>query len=1010
MGSFNKYVFSTSTNSWTVTDKNGTVYTFGSTAASRLDNPGNSNQIYQWMLDKVTDANSNYIKYTYYKDSGEIYPNQVIYTGNGTTDGPFEVDFLRTSRSDAATSSQPGFLIHSNYLINEVDVKVSGTWVRKYLLGYTTGDNQTRSLLNSITEEGQDDSGGTITWPPVAFSYQSSSPGWTATSTWNPPVSFVDYQATNGDVGVRATDVNDDGLPDILQGFTNSANQQTVGAWINTGSGWVASSTWNPPTSFNNRQMFSQTGDIGVRIVDVNGDGLPDIIQSYTNSDGSLGTSTAWINTGAGWITSSSWNPPAYFANYNVAIGGDVGTRLMDVNGDGLPDIVQSYRNGDGSVTSNAVYLNTGNGWVATTTWSVPVYFADYSTQTAGDVGVRVADINGDGLLDIIQGFTNAAGTQTLAAWINNGHGWVQDNSYAPPTSFVNYQLTSGDMGVRIVDVNGDGLPDIIQSIRFAGGSSSTAVWINTGHGWTSTSSWNLPLYITDYQQYGDSGVRDADVDGNNMDDFVQSITFPPGAGSLSAAYANNSKKVDLLTRITNTTGGKMTYTYKQSPLYTSGSSQLNSHLPIVLDTVNAVTSDDGLGTMSTTTYAYAGGALYYATPFDHKLAGFNKVTATDNAGNYTNTYYHTGNGTDSAHGEYQDSKAKIGESYRTENYDPSNNLYAKQITRWGQIALGNNRFFVAASSTLSAQYDGSANHRDKAQSYTYDPTYGNLVQKTNYGEVSGNDDGTFTDIGTDLASTSITYAANAGAYIVGLPADELTQDQSSNKVRETRHYYDGLSLGSVNIGNETKTESWITGSTYASTAKVYDGTYGLVTQYRDADGNLTTNTYDPNNLYVATSTNALNQATGYTYDYVTGKVKNTFDPNSHLFVTTYDALRRPLTVSEPDPSAGSLVTKTAYTYTDSNTPGATSVQQTDYLSAATSTNTYTYLDGLGRNLQQRKSADGVNTYAVKDWTYNNLGLLNSESLFYFASSSARAAATGLAPFSWRGSVLGQCS
>jgi hypothetical protein len=396
-GSFNKYVFSTSTNSWTVTDKFGTIYTFGSTTSSRLDNPGNSNQIYRWMLDKVTDTNSNYIKYTYYKDAGEIYPNQVIYTGNGTTDGPFEVDFLRTSRSDAATSSQPGFPIHSSYLINEVDVKVGGTWVRKYLLGYTTGDNQTRSLLNSITEEGQDDSGGTITLPPVTFTYQTSNPGWTATSTWNPPVSFVDYQATtDGNAGVLVTDINGDGLPDILQGFTNSSNQQTLGAWINTGSGWVASSTWNPPTSLNNRYMFS-TGDIGVRVVDVNGDGLPDIIQSYKNSDGSSTGVNAWINTGNRWVASSTWNPPAYFADYSAASGGDVGTPLIDINGDGLPDIVQSHVTAGGIATST-VYLNTGNGWAATSTWSIPVYFANYQAQSSGDIGVRVADVNGDGL------------------------------------------------------------------------------------------------------------------------------------------------------------------------------------------------------------------------------------------------------------------------------------------------------------------------------------------------------------------------------------------------------------------------------------------------------------------------------------------------------------------------------------------------------------------------------------------------------------------------------------
>jgi RHS repeat-associated protein len=226
---------------------------------------------------------------------------------------------------------------------------------------------------------------------------------------------------------------------------------------------------------------------------------------------------------------------------------------------------------------------------------------------------------------------------------------------------------------------------------------------------------------------------------------------------------------------------------------------------------------------------------------------------------------------------------------------------------------------------------------------------------------------------------------------------DDTVVDQNSNKVRETRHYYDGLALGSVSLENETKTENWISGTsspTYASTTRTYDGTYGLVTQSRDADGNLSTSTLDANNLYVATTTNALLKATGYAYDYSTGKVKTTFDPNNRLLVTAYDAVGRPLMVSEPDPSGGLTVTKTTYAYSDSSTPGSTYITQTDYLSSATSTQTYSYVDGLGRNLQVRKQAKGNNNYSVKDWTYNNVGLLKSESLLYLASSSARSSAT----------------
>ncbi|KYK43917.1 hypothetical protein A1D31_37445 [Bradyrhizobium liaoningense] len=260
---------------------------------------------------------------------------------------------------------------------------------------------------------------------------------------------------------------------------------------------------------------------------------------------------------------------------------------------------------------------------------------------------------------------------------------------------------------------------------------------------------------------------------------------------------------------------------------------------------------------------------------------------------------------------------------------------------------------------------------------------------------MGGNDDGTYANpITSDDASSTFTYAASSTGYLVGLLSQELTNDSSANKVREAKHYYDGLTLGNVSAGNETKTEFWKSASSYASTSKAYDGIYGLVTQERDGNSNLTTHTLDTRNLYRATTTNALSQATGYTYDYSSGKVKNTFDPNNRLYVNAYDGFDRLLSVAAPDPATGSLATTTDYVYTDSGMPGATSVQKISRLNAATTTSTYTYLDGLGRQLQERTTAEDENSVSVKDWTYNGLGLVSSESLPYFNTGSPRTSAT----------------
>ncbi|MBI5470020.1 hypothetical protein HY968_01725 [Candidatus Kaiserbacteria bacterium] len=70
-GSFNSYSFSG--NIWTVYDKNGTRYLFGSTSQAQQSDSGSPTNVYKWMLEEIRDTNNNYIKFTYNKDSNQIY-------------------------------------------------------------------------------------------------------------------------------------------------------------------------------------------------------------------------------------------------------------------------------------------------------------------------------------------------------------------------------------------------------------------------------------------------------------------------------------------------------------------------------------------------------------------------------------------------------------------------------------------------------------------------------------------------------------------------------------------------------------------------------------------------------------------------------------------------------------------------------------------------------------------------------------------------------------------------
>jgi len=112
-GNFNTYTYSS--NQWLVIDKNGIQYKFGYATTTQQNDPNITGNVYKWMLQEVRDTNNNYISYTYYKDAGQIYPSTIKYTGNGVSDGIFEVDFLREARTDTATSSAAGFVVNSKW-------------------------------------------------------------------------------------------------------------------------------------------------------------------------------------------------------------------------------------------------------------------------------------------------------------------------------------------------------------------------------------------------------------------------------------------------------------------------------------------------------------------------------------------------------------------------------------------------------------------------------------------------------------------------------------------------------------------------------------------------------------------------------------------------------------------------------------------------------------------------------------------------------------------------------
>lgn len=473
---------------WLVTSRDGVQYRFGYNADSNLASNTGRSYTLKWSLDQIEDTHGNKVFYTYQEDPnsedrGSVYLSNIQYNLDRKREIRF--NYETAQRPDYRIVYDQGNLLAESRRLSSIEVRAAGNLVRKYTFEYSTlNAENTLSSLSKIKYLGSDLS----VLHSISFEYSPSMPGFTNKSKeYLLPVVFSNNFGV--DSGIRTVDLNRDGFVDLIQGRESSSEKR---AWLNNkAGGWTNSSQFAPPVFF----IDSTNKDSGARLSDVNSDGFIDIIQA--NGTARL----AFLGTGSGWSPSSTWLPPENF----TLSGSDTGAQLVDVNGDGRVDVIQAKD------SQKQAFLNNGSRWVnATSSWTIPVVFISSNKDT----GARFEDVNGDGLPDIIQGQNN--GTETRKAWLNTGSGWTESSTWAPPIIFTN--TTHVDIGVRFADLNGDGLTDILEDYSNVSSTVGNA-WINNGNGWVSNNTWQSPVAFT--QNGNNIGRRLADVNGDGFSDIL---------------------------------------------------------------------------------------------------------------------------------------------------------------------------------------------------------------------------------------------------------------------------------------------------------------------------------------------------------------------------------------------------------------------------------------------------------------------------------------------------------
>jgi hypothetical protein len=285
---------------------------------------------------------------------------------------------------------------------------------------------------------------------------------------------------------VAVADLNGDGLPDIVTTFTFFAS-----ATEQTGSVAVYLQNAAQPGAFLSPTKYPVGNHpVAIAIGDLNGDGKPDIVTVNTilnSNDTSSAVNVLMQDASHPGHFSPAANYPTGRAPVAVAIG--------DLNGDGKPDLVVSDDSGLSLLLQDP---------------STPGSFLPRTTIPAGGAtsSVAVADLNGDRLLDLVA----TTGTSVVVLLQNSN----QPANFSAPST---YAAGLQPIWVAVSDLNGDGMPDLAVA-NLGNGSDGTTASLSVLLG--DPTAPGKFLAASDYQTGSDSSfVAIADLNGDGKPDIA---------------------------------------------------------------------------------------------------------------------------------------------------------------------------------------------------------------------------------------------------------------------------------------------------------------------------------------------------------------------------------------------------------------------------------------------------------------------------------------------------------
>ncbi len=711
-----------------------------------------------------------------------------------------------------------------------------------------------------------------------------------------------------------------------------------------------------------------------IEVDDKNGDGYPDIsgpdeIQ-HTNMLGGLESTVIQHGLGAmhsdnnslgvtagGTFNASKeiWNNgkadsknASLTASVSAGISGNFSTNdddvthsWLDVSGDGLPDKVYS----DGTVR-----LNLGYRYTAPEPWGLQ------AIRSAGSDDIGAGGTAGGGLV------------------LTNGLNWANMSFSAG----ISWSRTEGKLEEGLVDVNADGLPDMVAIDNSSTAGNPVKVWFNTGSGFSSDSvAWNGMNLMEESESTGESVngafticacflfvkicinpsgsknkgasrelIQLSDINGDGFPDLISS-----GLENELKVQSSSIGRTNLLRKVIRPLGGSFTLDYKLTG---------NTYdLPQGKWVLASVETEDGLtgdgANQMKNVFDYEGG-IYHRR--ERTFYGFQKLIMrqldTENNGEVyrivtqtykNNNYYEKGLLLSEVMTDTDGKKY----SEKINTYELRNALSGVPFDPTDETG----RAFPALLKTQTLYYEGQPTAGlQQTMEYVYD-SLANIVYFTDRG------DGT----SADIITARIQYHHNDPLYLKSIPKSIEVSDHQG-RIRYREQDIDGE-------GNVTQIRQFLETGDTAAYNMSYD-VYGNLTRFTKPKN------YNNQRFYfdysydslVHTYVQKVQDAFGYsstsTYDLLFGLPLETIDINGQRIVYTLDDKGRIATVVSPY----ELTYNNPYTiafeyYPEAEVPYA----KTRHYDPENGSDilTYTFMDGLMRPVQVKKSGAIFTAAGVAD-------------------------------------------